>query len=292
MQMQMQAHSIKEFRIVLPMSVEEYNIGQLWSVAQASKNETGGGEGVEVRVNEPFDESTHPPNPKLFANGREYTTGQFTHKIYHLSQKVPAFVRLLAPKGSLEIHEQAWNAYPYCRTVVTNPDYMKENFYIIIESFHAPDNGTTSNIHGLSGRDLTARQVVKIDVANDKVSSKDYKAEWDPCLVGSPKAGRSALPHDKSGSWMNNVSPVMCCYKVVKVWFKWFGLQKRMESFILSQEQRLFLNFNRQVVCWTDHYHGMTMADIRKLEEEVKEELERQRKEGPVRGMTASEDDK
>ncbi|KAI8783259.1 phosphatidylinositol transfer protein alpha isoform [Biomphalaria glabrata] len=290
--MQQQAHSIKEFRIVLPMSVEEYNIGQLWSVAQASKNETGGGEGVEVRVNEPFDETTHPPNPKLFANGREYTTGQYTHKIYHLSQKVPAFVRLLAPKGSLEIHEQAWNAYPYCRTVVTNPDYMKENFYIIIESFHAPDNGNTPNIHGLTGRDLSARQVVKLDVANDKVSSKDYKPEWDPCLVGSPKAGRSPLPHDKNGNWMNNVSPVMCCYKLVKVWFKWFGLQKRMENFILSQEQRLFLNFNRQVVCWTDQYHGMTMADIRRLEEQVKEELERQRKEGPLRGMTASEDEK
>lgn len=28
-------------------------------------------------------------------------------------------IRLLAPKGSLEIHEEAWNAYPYCRTVIT-----------------------------------------------------------------------------------------------------------------------------------------------------------------------------
>lgn len=30
--------------------------------------------------------------------------------------KVPGFLRLIAPKGSLEVHEQAWNAYPYCRT--------------------------------------------------------------------------------------------------------------------------------------------------------------------------------
>ena len=26
---------------------------------------------------------------------------------------------MLAPKGSMEIHEEAWNAYPYCRTVIT-----------------------------------------------------------------------------------------------------------------------------------------------------------------------------
>ena len=57
------------------MSVEEYQIGQLWSVAEASKHETGGGEGVEVLKNEPFE------NEPLF--GGKYTSGQFTHKIYH-----------------------------------------------------------------------------------------------------------------------------------------------------------------------------------------------------------------
>ena len=31
------------------MTVEEYQVAQLYSVAEASKNETGGGEGVEVR---------------------------------------------------------------------------------------------------------------------------------------------------------------------------------------------------------------------------------------------------
>ena len=36
---------IKEFRVILPMSVEEYQVAQLYAVAEASKNETGGGEG-------------------------------------------------------------------------------------------------------------------------------------------------------------------------------------------------------------------------------------------------------
>ncbi|XP_005108022.1 phosphatidylinositol transfer protein alpha isoform [Aplysia californica] len=286
----MQNHAIREFRVVLPMSVENYHVGQLWSVAQASKNETGGGEGVEVVVNEPFDANTNKPETDLIANGQKFTTGQYTHKIYHLSQKVPGFIRLLAPKGSLEVHEKAWNAYPYCRTVITN-DYMKENMYIIIESFHYADNGSTENIHNLSGRDLSSRTVVKIDVANDKVPSKDYKPEWDPCKVPAPKSGRGPLPQDKTGEWMNAVKPVMCCYKLVKVWFKWFGLQKRMESFILTQEQRLFLNFHRQVVCWQDNYHGSTIEDIRRIEAQTKEDLEKQRREGPIRGTMASDKD-
>lgn len=51
----------------------KYRLGQLWSVAQASKNETGGGEGVEMLVNEARDHA-------------QFGRGQYTHKIYHLAQ--------------------------------------------------------------------------------------------------------------------------------------------------------------------------------------------------------------
>ncbi len=60
--------------------------------------------------------------------------------------KVPSIVRLVAPKGALELHEEAWNAYPYCKTVVTNPGYMKDNFFIRIETIHLADRGTTENV--------------------------------------------------------------------------------------------------------------------------------------------------
>lgn len=107
----------------------QYQVAQLYSVAEASKNETGGGEGVEVLKNEPYEKE----------DGEK---GQYTHKIYHLQRyahyhqdlcarcfnwcllfclyfscsKVPGFVRMLAPSSALKVHEKAWNAYPYCRT--------------------------------------------------------------------------------------------------------------------------------------------------------------------------------
>lgn len=54
----------------------QYQVAQLYSVAQASKNETGGGEGIEVQKNEPYKD-----RPLL--NGK-YNSGQYTYKIYHL----------------------------------------------------------------------------------------------------------------------------------------------------------------------------------------------------------------
>lgn len=127
----------------------QYQVAQLYSVAEASKNETGGGEGIEVIKNEPFE--NHPllgketqvtfwlmvnQNSFLFPLGGKYSSGQYTYKIYHLASKVPAFIRLLMPKGSLEIHEEAWNAYPYCRTVITVCWEISLSFAISFE-FHS-----------------------------------------------------------------------------------------------------------------------------------------------------------
>ena len=117
----------KEYRIVLPITVGEYQVAQLYSVAESSKvnypeldfshrfmvfqNETGGGEGVEVVKNEPYPEGE---DAKKHSLGRP---GQYTHKLFHLESRVPSFIKMIAPKGSLTIDEKAWNAYPYCKTV-------------------------------------------------------------------------------------------------------------------------------------------------------------------------------
>ncbi len=37
---------------------------------------------------------------------------------YFLKSKVPWWIKKLTPKGSLVIHEKAWNAYPYCKTLI------------------------------------------------------------------------------------------------------------------------------------------------------------------------------
>ncbi|VDO05011.1 unnamed protein product [Rodentolepis nana] len=39
---------IYEYRVILPLTVEEYQVAQLYAVAKASKEQTGGGDGVEA----------------------------------------------------------------------------------------------------------------------------------------------------------------------------------------------------------------------------------------------------
>ena len=104
---------------------------------------------------------------------------------------------MVAPKGSLEVHEEAWNAYPYCKTVLSNPGYMKDNFYIIIESYHIADRGEQENVHELEDKKLKKRTVVNIDIANDAVAPADFKKDEDPTKFKSEKTGRGPL----TGNW-------------------------------------------------------------------------------------------
>lgn len=41
-----------------------------------------------------------------------------------------------------------------------------------------------------------------------------------------------------------------------------------------QQEKRIFTNFHRQLFCWVDKWVGLTMEDIRRMEEETQRELE------------------
>ncbi|XP_030438538.1 phosphatidylinositol transfer protein beta isoform isoform X3 [Gopherus evgoodei] len=232
---------IKEFRVVLPCSVQEYQVGQLYSVAEASKNETGGGEGIQVLKNEPYEKDSEK--------------GQYTHKIYHLKSKVPGFVRMIAPEGSLVFHEKAWNAYPYCRTIVTN-EYMKDDFFIKIETWHKPDLGTSENVHDLDPNTWKSVEVVHIDIADrTQVEPADYKADEDPVLFQSVKTKRGPL----GPNW--------------------------------KQEKRIFTNFHRQLFCWIDKWIDLTMEDIRRMEDETQRELEALRNQGQVRGTSAANDE-
>uniref|UniRef100_A0A3B3QFI2 Phosphatidylinositol transfer protein alpha isoform n=1 Tax=Paramormyrops kingsleyae TaxID=1676925 RepID=A0A3B3QFI2_9TELE len=266
-------------RVIVPVSVDEYKVGQLYSVAEASKNETGGGEGVEVLKNEPYE--------------NDGEKGQYTHKIYHLRSKVPSFVRMLVPSSALKIHEKAWNAYPYCRTSESGPgnEYMKDNFLIKIETWHKPDLGTQENVHGLDADTWKKVDVVHLDIADrNQVDAKDYKPEEDPASFKSVKTGRGPLDADWQKELSTTDCPYMCAYKLVTVQFKWWGLQNRVENFIHKQEKRLFTNFHRQLFCWIDKWIELSMEDIRHMEEDTSRQLDQMREKDPVKGMVVTED--
>ncbi|KAI8872741.1 phosphatidylinositol transfer protein [Ramicandelaber brevisporus] len=265
---------VKEYRVVMNCTLEDYNIGQLYAVAQASKAETGGGEGVEIEKNEPYTDK----------NG---VTGQYTCKIYHLESKVPAILRAILPASAMILKEEAWNAYPHCLTILTSK-YMGDKFKLITESqYVANDRGNLENALNLDKDTLKKRVIDKMDIANENVDAKDYKAAEDPKLFQSKKDSQRGPLNTQD--WQKSCTPVMCCYKLVTAEFIWWGLQGKVEKFIQSTLRRLLLKFNRQLFCSTDEWLGLTIQDIRKIEETTANELDDMRMNTTASNGTAIE---
>uniref|UniRef100_A0A670YTF3 Phosphatidylinositol transfer protein membrane associated 2 n=1 Tax=Pseudonaja textilis TaxID=8673 RepID=A0A670YTF3_PSETE len=249
---------IKEYRIPLPMSVEEYRIAQLYMIQKKSREETcGEGSGVEILENRPY----------IDGPGGD---GQYTHKVYHIGMHIPSWFRSILPKAALRVEEESWNAYPYTRTRYTCP--FVEKFSIDIETYYISDSGEQPNVFNLSPAEKRQTVLDPIDIVKDPVPPHEYKPEEDPKVFKSAKTARGPLPEDWIQEQKNNpgIYPVMCAYKLCKVEFRYWGMQSKIERFIHDVGLRkVMVRAHRQAWCWQDEWYGLTIEDIRQLEKEA-----------------------
>ncbi|XP_052547314.1 membrane-associated phosphatidylinositol transfer protein 2 isoform X6 [Tympanuchus pallidicinctus] len=249
---------IKEYRIPLPMSVEEYRIAQLYMIQKKSREETcGEGSGVEILENRPYMDGPGG-------------NGQYTHKVYHIGMHIPSWFRSILPKAALRVEEESWNAYPYTRTRYTCP--FVEKFSIDIETYYKTDPGDHVNVFNLSPAEKRQTILDPIDIVKDPIPPHEYKAEEDPKLYKSMKTKRGPLSEDWIQEYKNNPGkyPIMCAYKLCKVEFRYWGMQSKIERFIHDVGLRkVMVRAHRQAWCWQDEWYGLTIEDIRQLEKEA-----------------------
>nr|XP_033321721.1 protein retinal degeneration B isoform X2 [Megalopta genalis] len=276
---------IKEYRIPMPLTVEEYRIAQLYMIAKKSRDEShGAGSGVEIIVNEPY--SNGPGG-----------NGQYTYKIFHVGSHLPEWLKSLLPRSALIVKEEAWNAYPYTKTRYTCP--FVEKFSIEIETYYFPDNGYQDNVFKLSGSDMRNRIVDVIDIVKDQYAV-NYVKEEDPKLYVSQKTGRGPLTEswvedywaDVKGKQQPTPSgkSLMCAYKLCRVEFRYWGVQTKLEKFIQDIALRkTMVEAHRQAWAWQDEWHGLTMEDIREIEKQT--QLALQKRMGAAEGGEESMDE-
>lgn len=258
---------IKEYRIPLPLTVDEYRIAQLYMIAKKSREESHGeGSGVEIIINEPYEDG---PGGK---------GGQYTKKIYHVGSHLPGWIKSLLPKSALTVEEEAWNAYPFTKTRYTCP--FVEKFSLDIETYYFPDNGYQDNVFKLSGSELRNRIVDVIDIVKDQLYGADYVKEEDPKLFISEKTLRGPLSDDWLEEYWHEVKgkkqptprnmSLMCAYKICRVEFRYWGMQTKLEKFIHDVALRkTMVRAHRQAWAWQDEWHGLTIDDIRKIEHQT-----------------------
>lgn len=254
------------------MTAAEYRIAHLYMLAKASQEESGqeAGEGIEIIRNEAYTEISE-------INKHGLPAGQYTEKIFHLKSKLPRFVAMLMPDTMTDIVEYSWNSFPRYRTEFHNA-FFGDKVVVSVDTMHADDRGTLDNAARLSDEDLVRRKVDYINIACDD-KNVPFEDNDDPRKVMSVKTGRGELKKD----FWEYYSPIMTCYKVVKFRFKVFPIQSKVESWGQQVAFRnTFLKYHRKLFCWIDEWYGLTIEDIRKMEDETaritKEKIEASKK--------------
>ncbi|XP_071529989.1 protein retinal degeneration B isoform X1 [Panulirus ornatus] len=259
---------VKEYRIPLPLTVQEYRVAQLYMIAKKSRQESHGeGSGVEILVNEPYENGPGP-------DGK----GQYTHKVYHVGSHLPGWLKSLIPKSALSVEEEAWNAYPYTKTRFTCP--FVEKFSIEVETYYFDDAGHQENVFNLSKSEMKQREIDLIDVVKDQLYGADYVEEEDPRKYKSQKTNRGPLGDNWIAEYWEKCKDkptplpggeaIMCAYKLCKVEFRYWGMQTKIEKFIHDIALRkTMLRAHRQAWAWMDEWWGLTIEDIRNIEKET-----------------------
>ncbi|KAL8525518.1 hypothetical protein ACS0TY_014948 [Phlomoides rotata] len=241
---------MKEFRVVMPLSLEEFQVAQMYMVMKMQQQNTTGTEGVEVLENRPFEDD-------------EIGKGQYTLKIYRLQSKAPSWLTKFAPTDALVMQEEAWNAYPRCKSVIKCPYFTR--FILTIETIHKADRGESENVHGLTKEQLAIRQVEMLDIASDV---NDY---WS-YLVGSSNIDFSQFQSTQTGrgplldGWQDQCNPVMTAYKLITIDAPYWGFGSKLEQSLLAGEKALFLESHRNCFGWIDEWYGLTPDMMRELE--------------------------
>uniref|UniRef100_A0AC35EUE7 Phosphatidylinositol transfer protein n=1 Tax=Panagrolaimus sp. PS1159 TaxID=55785 RepID=A0AC35EUE7_9BILA len=231
---------IKEYRILFPMSVEEYKIGQLYMIQKMSRLESEIDGGVEIITNEPYDDGPGG-------------SGQYTFKIYHIGNKIPSWIRNVLPSAALQANEEAWNAYPFTRTRHSSP--LMDRFSIEIETLYFNDTGTQNNVFKLSGSELKNRVVDVIDFVKD---SHDCPDDENPRIYKSAKTNRGPLSDDWVKEYVQSGKPIMCAYKLCKVEFRYWGMQTRVERWIHDLALKsMLLKSHLKAWIWQDEWPSL-----------------------------------
>jgi len=241
-----------EFRVPLPISLEEYPIAQLYNVAKKSLEDQitsishKSPDNYRYVVNEPYED---PDGNK----------GQYSEKLLTIMGKFPKWITSLVNKDWFTIIEDSWNSFPTFKTTYRS-NFVKQ---IRIE-FHtnhvtgqiAPDGKVVPSVDD----DIEKlKEIVYIDIVNDKADG------YDLTKLHSQRKGWKGIDKD----WLNDSSyDIITAYKIFVLDLPVLPgfCQSKVEDWVCAAVQSELCNFHQKIISTVDEWCGYDITRIRELE--------------------------
>lgn len=288
---------ILEFRVLIPINLLKFQVAKRFINLKYVKDLGGDGEGIQLIKNE-----------EPFENEKE--KGYLTEKIYHVKSKIPSFIRWVVPDKYLHFYETSYNAFPHTTTINTIPA-LGEDFLLSVESQHMDAKFTFNKEKGeneftipdnslnLNDTELKERKIYYIDILNGPATSnvESFGEENEKDVKNKNPGAKDVIKNfvcpeigikeplgnfdttneyhpDQIPAWAKKYNGEMALIvKVVRFHLKWFGLQSAAEKIVSNTfYPKLFTDVHRKIILTGPQWKSLTMEDIMKEEEKVKED--------------------
>lgn len=265
----------REYIIPLPLTLPQYRRAQLFTVANISTQQSTGDTAIQIDANEDMDHE-------------EYGACRYTNKVFFLNSKVPGVIRAVVPGRALVVEEVAYNAFPKCWTAYTNRAFEKDTFMASVVSNHynviisdGNGNNTINNIAWFSDYNMFKTKTNKHRenvYAHLGIPDKDFHRSTTKVLdicenIQDNQDCNNMLVEGirMEKGWYNRHSHMVCA-KFVTIKFECFGLGWLVYE-IEKHVDRLFLSAHQQMICGYEGWKGLSMEDIRVMEDVTRSRL-------------------
>jgi len=256
-----------EYRIKLPISIDQYQIAHLHTTMDMSKQYTKLGEGVEILENTPCDPACLPHQKP--DSRKAVTKVQRTSKRYYIPDSITTVVGF----NNVILRKSSFNKFPNFRTTITvesaSGSLINGEFTIDTVCRKGDDVVNKDNVFRLPQEILDKRAVVDIDIVRDALPSDLVSEYEDPKKV-------LGLTDEWQESLIPRLSIVV--YKLVFVKSCDPVNKEVINALVIDNLNKMFNVFHRKLVCSQDRWTGLNMEDIRIMEEETKDLLAKKRK--------------
>ncbi|KAI5180975.1 hypothetical protein NEOKW01_1216 [Nematocida sp. AWRm80] len=236
--------------LYLPYTLDEYNVGHLYTTCKVSLREAKKGTKVTIQDNSPL---VH----------RTLKECQHTLKHIDFSKKVPGLFRALAPKGALTMTEESFNAFPICKTIYLSGALSEKKFNAHIDTMFF--SGYKPAVDPFEDMPPTEKCEVL-----DLFHGAQLAENTDLTELKTP-AGDPLYPPE----WEKSAKNVITIFKRVQVDFHLPLIGKRYIGDIIDFMRNIFIQGHQEVVKYHPEWSNLTMEDVRKEEAKTQEELDK-----------------
>ncbi|CAF3637824.1 unnamed protein product [Rotaria sordida] len=282
---------LKEYRIPIPLNLDEYRLGQQWTELELLKESLQTcSTCITIYDNISEQERLDIINEKIPLTLKTNITSStlMTHKKYNIKDQTPKFLELFffKSKNDLILDEYSWDNWPYTLTIIENIDYY---IRIIIQSYYRNNNLSFINNNNSQLYFTLNNEQIKylkdyeiINIAERLDEKKDYRLDEDPTRNLSIKKP-NILPLQLNTKWYENWSnnqSSMCVYKLIELIifnenndeksFLTKTTNKILWSSIIKTQKMIYHRFHQKLISNIDKWIDKTLSDIYEEEKLLK----------------------